>query len=163
MQRHQIIVITTLLFCELAVSSGKAMKQKAYSAIKDHYLLQGQMMEFNGHFVDTSPDYGNTCRILINFSEQGAEYVTVIGEYAPSNTIGEGVYFNATDNTFINVIVKNGQLTIEQEFTDGFSTWTKTLLKLTKLSGKLDATIQQTNSFLFFSDTQEKHCIAPFK
>ena len=86
----------------------------------------------------------------LDFSKPGAEYFTISGEYTPSTSIGDGIYFDASDDTFVTVTIENATLIIEQYFRDSFSTGTRTHLRLYKQPGTIEVTICEVSVFYCF-------------
>jgi hypothetical protein len=152
------LVFSLLSLLVMTASSG-GMKHQAYSAVKEFFQIAGQRLVFDGRYVDTLSKYGPTCRIVVDFSMPGEEYVAVSGEYTPVGTIGDGLYFDADESTFTQVEFKNESLMIEQKLQEGFSTWTKTRLTVSRHSKKLDVIVHQTSRLLLVPDTVTKRCV----
>jgi len=157
---NSFLLILVLLLITMPVDSAKTtLKQQAASAIKAFFQITEPIAEFQGRYVNTPPEYGQTCRVRLDFSEPGAGYLTISGEYTPSTSIGDGIYFDASDDTFVTVTTENATLIIEQHFRDNFSTGTRTHMRLHKQPGMIEVTICETSRFLLFSSTRVKHCV----
>lgn len=153
------LFIPALSLAAMTAYSSSSLKQKAYSAVKTFFQVTEQRLVFKGRYIDTAQDYGKTCQLIIDWTQPGQEFVTLKGEYTPSSSIGDGIYFRAATETFTDVLMNDDKLILEQKLTDTFSTWTKTTLQLSKHANTLDVSLQQTSSFLFFTDTVEKRCV----
>ena len=134
-------------------------KQMALSAVKQFFNIKKQKLIFEGRFVKTDPDYGQICKIFVDFSQIGDEFLTVVGKYTPVGNIGDGIYFNEDEATFEQVELKKDFLSLKQQFTDSFSTGMKTKVVLSKNNNTLKLSIYKQTSFLFFPQTVEKNCI----
>jgi hypothetical protein len=158
------LLMLLLLLTTMPVDSANTtLKQQAACAIKAFFQVIEPIAEFEGHYVNTPPEFGQTCRVRLDFSEPGAEYFTISGEYTPSTSIGDGIYFDASDDTFVTVTTDNATLIIEQHFRDNFSTGTRTHMRLHKQPGAIEVTICEVSRFLLFSSTQVKHCVIPLE
>ncbi|WP_404358619.1 hypothetical protein [Methylotuvimicrobium sp. KM1] len=154
------ISIFVLAVLTMTAYSNENLKQKAYTALRDFFQLNGKSQGFDGTYVDTPAEFGRTCRIKIDFTIPGREYFTISGEYTAVGTLGDGIYFDAAPDTFTRVEIQNGSLIVEQQFRDSFVTGSESVLQATKHSGRLEIRLKQKNRFLFFTDTVEKRCIA---
>ena len=157
------LLIPLLLLIIMPAHSANSLKQQAATAIKEFFQVTEPVAEFQGRYVNTPSEYGETCRVRLDFSEPGAEYFTISGEYTASTSIGDGIYFDASEETFVTVTAGNGTLVIEQRLRDSFSTGTHTSMRLQKQSGTIEVTIRETSRFLLFSSTQVKHCVIPLE
>lgn len=154
------ISIVVLAVLTMTAYSNENLKQKAHTALSDFFQLNGKSLSFDGAYVDTPAEFGRTCRINIDFTIPGREYLTISGEYTAVGILGDGIYFDAASDTFTKVEIKNGSLIVEQIFSDSFVTGSESVLRATKHSGRLEIRLKQKNRFLFFTDTVEKRCIA---
>lgn len=153
------LLITALTLTVFTAQSMNNFKQQSYFAIKDFFQLNNQTLVLNGLHVSTPPEYGKTCRITIDFSQPGKEFLVISGEYTPYTKVGDGIFFNAAEDSFTDLSYKKDILIIEQTLNDSFSTWTKNTLEFRKNAQSLLVNFQQTNSFLFFTDSIKKQCI----
>ncbi|HBA66327.1 MAG TPA: hypothetical protein DCZ48_09180 [Methylococcaceae bacterium] len=154
------ISIVVLAVLTMTAYSNENLKQKAYTALSNFFQLNGKSLSFDGAYVDTPAEFGRTCRINIDFTIPGREYLTISGEYTAVGTLGDGIYFDAAPDTFTRVEIQNGSLIVKQQFRDSFVSGSESVLKATKHSGQLEIRLKQMNRFLFFTDTVEKRCIA---
>ncbi|CCE25416.1 hypothetical protein [Methylotuvimicrobium alcaliphilum] len=154
------IFIVVLAVLTMTAYSNENLKQKAHTALSDFFQLNGKSLSFDGTYVDTPAEFGRTCRISIDFTIPGREYLTISGEYTAIGTLGDGIYFDAAPETFTRVELLNGKLIVEQKFSDSFVTGSEYLLQATQHFGQLEIKLKQMNRFLFFTDTVEKRCIA---
>jgi hypothetical protein len=134
-------------------------KQVALAAVEQFFNIKKQKLEFEGVFVETDPDYGQVCKINVDLSQVGDEYLTVKGKYSPVGTIGDGIYFDEEGGTFEQIELNKDSLILTQLLTDSFSSGMKTTVLLSKKDNVLKLTLYQQTSFLFFSQTVEKKCI----
>ncbi len=134
-------------------------KQLAFSTVKQFFHLKRLKLELDGRFVETDLNYGSACKIHVDFSNTGKEYLTVTGEYTPAGNIGDGIYFNKNISTFIQVELVNNLVTLEQKLTDSFSTATQTTVKLHKKNDTLLFSIYQQSYFLFIPQIVKKKCL----
>lgn len=156
----QKVIIATLLFCTtMNTYAINDNKQKALSAVEHFFNLKDQNLVLEGRFVETDSEYGRLCKIVVDFSQTGDEFLTVIGEYTPVGNIGDGIYFNADDATLEQVELKTNYLSLKQEFNDSFSTRMSTKVELVKENNTLKFSITKETSFLFIPQTVEKNCI----
>jgi hypothetical protein len=153
------IFVTLLLFAMMNTHAINNNKQKALSAVEHFFSIKNQKVVLEGRYLETDPDYGRTCKIYVDFSQIGNEYLTVAGEYTPLGNIGDGIYFNEDDATFTQVEFKTDFLSLEQQFSDSFSTGMKTKVVLSKVNNTLKFSISKQTSFLLFPQTVEKNCI----
>jgi len=144
----------------MPIHSFESNKQNAYAALRDFFKITDKPHILNGHYIETPPEYGKTCQIVIDYALPGQEYIAVIGEYTPATMSGDGIYFNANNDSFTYFAQENDSLIIEQKLSDSFSTWTKTTIRLNKNANQVDLILQLTNSFLFFTDTIQKRCLS---
>ncbi len=158
-----LLLISSLLLTAIPAPSADTLKKQASEALKKFFQITEPMKEFRGRYVDTPPEYGASCRVRLDFSEPGKEYFTIRGEYTPSTSIGDGIYFDAPDDTFVTVTAEDDTLILEQHLRDSFSTSTHTYMRLHKRSGIVTVTIKETSRLLLFSTTQVKHCAIPLK
>lgn len=156
----KLISIVVLAVLTMTAYSNENLKQKAHTALRDFFQLNGKSLTFDGTFVDTPAEFGRACRINIDFTISGREYLAISGEYTAVGTLGDGIYFDAVPDTFTKVEIQNGSLIVEQKFSDSFVTGSESVLHATMHSGRLEIRLKQMNRFLFFTDTVEKHCIA---
>lgn len=154
------ISIVVLAVLTMTAYSDENLKQKAHTALSNFFQLNGKSLSFDGTYFDTPAEFGRTCRINIDFTIPGREYLTISGEYTAVGTLGDGIYFDAAPDTFTRVEIQNGSLIVEQQFRDSFVTGSESVLRATKHSGRLEIRLKQMNRFLFFTDTVEKRCIA---
>lgn len=152
------IFISALSLATMTTHSIESTKQQAYAAIRDFFQLTDQTLILKGRYIETPTEYGKTCQIVIDFTQPGQEYIAVSGEYTPVTMSGDGIYFNADGGSFTYFAQQHDRLIIEQKLSDSFSTWTKTTLQLSKKVNQVEVILQQTNSFLFFTDSVEKRC-----
>jgi hypothetical protein len=157
------LLIPFLFLTAISAHSADTLKQQASAAIKKFLQVTEPIAEFQGRYVDTPPEYGETCRVRMDFSESGQEYFTITGEYTPSTSIGEGMHFDAPDDTFVMVISEDDTLILEQRLRDSVSTGTRTSMRLHKQPEIITVTIRETSRLLFFSSTQVKHCVIPLE
>jgi hypothetical protein len=156
---RKFIIVTLLLFATLNTYAINNNKQEALSAVEIFFNLKKQKQVLEGRFEKTDPDYGQFCKIYVDFSQAGKEYLTVIGEYTPAGNIGDGIYFNEDAATFKQVELKDNFLSIKQTVTDSLSTGMKTKVVLSKNDKSLKFSITKQTSFLFIPQTIEKNCI----
>lgn len=154
-----LLLISFVLLTTMPAHSADTLKQQASAAVKKFFQVTEPVTEFQGRYVDTPPEYGETCRVRLDFSEPGKEHFTISGAYTPSTSIGDGMYFDAPDDTFVTVNSEGDTLIIEQRLRDSFSTGTHTYIRLHKQSGVVTVTIKETSRLLLFSSTQVKHCV----
>lgn len=159
-KRVSMVILAVLA---MAAYSNENLKQKAHKALRDFFQLNGQSLSFDGTYVDTPVEYGRTCRIHIDFTIPGREYLTISGEFTSAGTLGDGIYFDAAPDTFTRVEQQKGSLIVEQRFRDSFVTGSESVLHATKHSGRLEIRLTQKNRFLFFTDTVKKRCIVSLK
>lgn len=157
------LLIPFLLLTAMPAHSADTLKQQASAAIKKFFQVTGPIAEFRGRYVDTPPEYGETCRVRLDFSEPGKEYFTISGEYTPSTSIGDGIYFDAPDDTFVTVTAEDDTMILEQRLRDSVSTSTHTSMRLHKQPGIVTVTIKETSRLLFFPNTKVKHCVIPLE
>lgn len=157
------------VFSMIVASSSWAgeYKQQAYSAIQEFFQaeLVDHTLTLEGRYIDTPAEYGENCKILIDFSAPGKETFTLIGDYTPASSVGDGIYFDEADETFKRVIVNHDDakksLEITQKIADSSSTWMKTTVQIVRSAGKVDVLLHKTTRFLFFfSDTVTNRCVA---
>ena len=149
-----------LIFLMISAAHSKnSLKEKALSAAREFFQLTDQMKEFNGHYLRTSEEYGDTCKIVVDFTRRGHESISVVGEYTPMTTTGDGVFFDETDETFTHFALAKDTFTIEQTIHDSFSTWMKTTIKLSKHETYLDFWLHRSTSVFFVKDSVEKRCV----
>lgn len=153
------LLILMFLLTTMPAHSADTLKHQAAAALKEFFQVTGPVAEFHGRYEDTPPEYGATCRVRLDFSEPGQEYFTISGEYTPSTSIGDGIYFDAPDDTFVTVNFEGDTLILEQRLRDTFSTGTHTYMRLHQQPGIIKVTIRETSRLLFFSSTQVKHCV----
>jgi hypothetical protein len=153
------LLILMFLPTTMPAHAADTLKQQAAAALKDFFRVTGPVAEFQGRYEDTPPEYGETCRVRLDFSEPGQEFFTISGEYTPSTSIGDGIYFDAPDDTFVTVKAEADTLILEQRLRDTFSTGTHTYMRLHQQPGIIKVTIRETSRLLFFSSTQVKHCV----
>lgn len=156
-----LVCIAALALTAMATHSEDSLKSKALIAVKQFFQSADRRLEFDGRFVDTAADYGQTCKIVFDQSQSGHEYLVMSGEYTPATKSGDGVFFAEAQDSFTDVVTDGDTLSVEQTIEDSFSTWTKTTLTLSKNKYRLDVRLKQTNSFLLFTDSVEKNCRAP--
>ncbi len=154
-----LIILSVLLVMSMIVPAQNSNKQKAIDAVKRFFQINDQKLIFEGHFVETDPQFGEACRVNVDFSRPGNEYLTIVGEFTPAGNIGDGIYFKEDENTFLQTELSNDLLTLEQKITDSFSTSIKTWLVLTKNSDTLRFSLYRQTRFLFISDVVEKKCV----
>jgi len=154
------LLITALTLTVFTAQPMNSLKQQSYLAIKDFFQLNNnQSLVLNGQHVSTPAEYGKTCRITIDFTQPGNEFIAISGEYTPFTKVGDGIFFNAAEDSFTDLSYQKDSLIIEQTINDSFSTWTKNTLEFHKKNQSLVVNFQQTNSFLFFTDHIKKQCI----
>lgn len=157
---QKILIITILLFTTMNIHAEMNNKQVAYSSVRQFFNIKNQKIVLDGHFQESDEAYGQVCKIYIDFTQVGEEYLTVVGEFTPIGTIGDGIYFNEDKSTFQQVKQKNGFLSLEQKITDSFSTGMKTRMELRRNINQLELFLYQNKQFLFFfTQTIEKKCI----
>ena len=159
---QKIIIITILLFATMTTYAKNSNKQQALSAVEHFFNIKKQKLVLEGRFVGTDPDYGQRCKIYVDLSQLGDEYLTVVGEYTPVGNIGDGIYFNADETTFEQVEVKKDYLSLKQQFTDSISTEMETAVVLSRNNHTLKFSISKKTSFLFFPQTVEKNCMVEY-
>ena len=158
-----LLLILFSLLTTMSAHSADIMKKQSSEALKKFFQITEPMTEFRGRYVDTPPEYGETCRVRLDFSEPGKEYFTIRGEYTPSTSIGDGIYFDAPDDTFVTVTAEDDTMLLEQRLRNSFSTGTHTSIRLHKHPGSITVTIKETSRLLLFSTTQVKHCAIPLE
>lgn len=158
-----LLLLSCLLLIAMPTHSAGTLKTQASEALRKFFQIAEPITEFHGRYVNTPPEYGETCRVRLDFSEPGKEYFTIRGEYTPSTSIGDGIYFDAPDDTFVTVIAEDDTMILEQRLRDSFSTGTHTSIRLQKHSGIITVTIKETSRVLLFSTTQVKHCAIPLE
>lgn len=154
-----IAVIAVML---ASAESNNSSKKNALAAVKNFFPIAEQKKEYDGHYVDTLDAYGKNCKIMVDFSRPGHESISLRGEYTPLTSVGDGIFFNAADESFSDFVSSTNSITIEQRIRDGFSTWTETTLILSKSQHGIELRLNKTSSFLLFTDSVEKLCIAPW-
>lgn len=153
-------VISILFIVTMNVHAEFDRKQVAFISIMNFFNVKEQKLVFEGRFIETDSNYGEKCKVVVDFSKVGEEYLTIIGEHSPFGNIGDGIYFNENKLTFEQAELKNEILSLEQNITDSFSTGMKTKVVLTKRTNQLDFYLVQKKRFLFFfNQTIIKKCI----
>lgn len=158
-----LLLMSFFLTATMPAHSADILKKQASEALKIFFQVTEPITEFRGRYVDTPPEYGEACRVRLDFSEPGKESFTIRGAYTPSTSIGDGIYFDAPDDTVVTVTAEDDTMIIEQRLRDGFSTGTHTLIRLHKHPGMIMVTIKESSRLLLLSTTQVKHCAIPLE
>jgi hypothetical protein len=156
---YQAFIISVLSIAAVTANAASDIKVNALDGIQKYFPLVDNTLTLNGHYFDTVAEFGKSCRLEVNLTKPGAEYLTIIGEFTPVGTLGDGIYFHAEDDTFTDFKVVGNLLTINQKLSDSFSTWTETTMQFSKNKETLTVILKQTDSLLFFTNTIQKKCL----
>lgn len=126
------IFILAVILTSFPAYSVETVKQQAYTAAKKFFHVNNQRLSLTGLHFSTPLEYGKTCQFIIDFTDNGNEYLAVKGEFTPFTKKGDGIFFSANDDTFTKVFIEQESLILEQEIIDSFFTWTKSNLTLHK-------------------------------
>lgn len=146
-------VVLVLLSHEATVSSAES----AVARVKAFLHADDSSLRLEGHFVDTPPEYGRRCELLWDFTPNAENYLTVRGEYAPRNGLGDGIFF--ADPGMEVLEARDQSLVIEQAIDDGFSSGLQTRLTIKKTERNLWVDITTIRSMWWLTDSVDKHCL----
>ncbi|MGR9071917.1 MAG: hypothetical protein ACU833_02515 [Gammaproteobacteria bacterium] len=141
------------------MSAQNGDKRRAIDVVRRFFDIGERRLALEGRFAETDSAYGESCRVVVDFSIPGREYLTLVGEFTPQGGVGEGIYFDEPDETILNAKLYRDGFTVEQKLTDSFSTWTKTRVKASRMDRGLRFSVYRKTSFFFFTGTVVKTCL----
>lgn len=147
----------TMVLILLSHEAKISLAESAVERIKAFLQADDSALGLEGQFINTPPEYGTRCELLWDFTPKAENYLTVRGEYAPRNGLGDGIFF--ADPGIEVIEVKDHSLVIEQTIDDDFSSGLRTRLMIKKTERNLWVDITTMRSMWWLTDSVDKHCV----
>jgi len=153
------LILIFLVLIPPTIVAAAEVSPQIYTTIKSFFGMTGNKLILHGELINTATEFGRHCQLTINFLPPGKGFLALKNEYTPQAMVGEGIFFDEGSITYSFNQSPPKIITLQQKLGDTFSTWITTELQATKDFQYFTITIKSTQSFLFFTDSQEKHCI----
>lgn len=151
-RKHQLLLLMLIYsglgFGVPAVADFKPLRA-FFSVDQDHIKLTGV-------FFDTPAEYGKQCELWVDFSSAAGAYISLRGEYAPKNSVGEGIYF--ADAEYKLAEVNEQSIVLSQTISNGFGNDVATEIQISKQNGYWLIDLKTSRTLWWLTDTVIKHC-----
>jgi|GEM_PF-6887119 len=153
------LILIFLVLIPPTIAAAAEVSPQIYTTIKSFFGMTGNKLILHGELVNTATEFGRHCQLSIDLRPPGKGFIALKNEYTPQAMVGEGIFFAEGNMSYSFNQTPPKTITLQQTLSETFSTWITTELQASKGFQLLTINLKSSQSFLFFTDNQEKHCI----